>query len=205
MEFLFRRAQPQDAEEASRLVYSVGPEGFDYTFSQGNTTAPEFLRYAFLEGGGFFGYRNHIVVEAAGRLVGTGAFYSGHEYNALSIGISKQIFRFYGFPGFLSVMRRSFQALSLTPPPRKDMEYIADLAVTEDMRSRGIATALLERQKEVARRKGRRVYALDVSVNNPRARKLYERLGFKVTGYNRFRGRGETSSVPDSQRMELYL
>ncbi len=205
MEILFRPAEPKDADEASRLVYSAGIEGFDYTFSQGNIKAPEFLRYAFLEGGGFFGYRNHVVVEVAGRVVGTGAFYSGHEYSDLSIEIGRQILRFYGFPRFLPVFKRSFQTLSLTPPPKKNVEYIADLGVSKDMRSRGVGTALLDRQKEVARGKGRLVYALDVSVNNPRAQKLYERLGFEVTGQNRFRGRRDASAVPDTRRMELCL
>jgi len=205
MQWLFRRAEPKDADVASRLVYSAGVEGLDCAFGQGNITALDFLRYAFLEGGGFFGYRNHVVVVVDGRVVGTGAFYSGHEYNDLSIGIGKQIFRFYGLLRSLPVMRRSFHTLSLTPPPKKNMEYIANLGVSEDMRSRGIGTALLDRHKEVARRKGRHVYALDVSVNNLRAQELYERLGFKVTGYNRFRGRGVSSTVPDTLRMELYL
>jgi len=204
MELLFRRAEPKDADEVPRFVYSAGVESFDYVFSQGNLTALDFLRYAFLEGGGFFGYRNHVVVAVAGRVVGTGAFYSGHEYNDLSKEIGRQIFRFYGLPKFLPVMRRSFQALSLTPPPKKNMEYIANLGVSEEMRSRGIGTALLDRHKEAARGKGRLVYALDVSVNNSRAQALYERFGFKVTGHNRFRG-GDSSGVPDTRRMELYL
>ena len=205
MEWLFRRAEPKDADDVPRLTYSAGIEGFEYAFTQGNITALDFLRYAFLEGGGFFGYRNHVVVVVAGRVAGTGAFYSGHEYNNLSMEIGKQIFRFYGLLKFLPVMRRSFQALSLTPRPKKNMEYVANLGVSDDMRSRGIGTALLDRQKEVARSKGRLVYALDVSVNNPRAQGLYERLGFKVTGQNRFRGRGDSSAVPDTLRMELYL
>ena len=30
MELLFRRAEPKDADEAPRLIYSAGVEGFDY-------------------------------------------------------------------------------------------------------------------------------------------------------------------------------
>jgi len=85
------------------------------------------------------------------------------------------------------------------------MEYAADLGVSQGMRSQGIGAALLDRQKEIARGKGRLVYALDVSVNNSRAQALYERLGFRVTGLNRFRGSGNAPSVPDTRRMELSL
>jgi ribosomal protein S18 acetylase RimI-like enzyme len=205
MELSFRRAEPRDADEASPLVYSAASEGFDYVFSQGDVRALDFIRYAFLEGGGFFGYRNHVVVVVAGRVVCTGAFYGRNEHRDLGIEMGRQMLRFYGWLGFLPVMRRSLQTLSLTPPPAKDMEYVANLGVAEDMRSRGIGTALLDRQKEVARRKGCLALVGDVSVTNSRARELYEQLGWVVTGRNRPRGRRASAAVPDTLRMELRL
>ena len=204
MDILFRKAKPEDAGEAPQLIYSAGVEGFDYVFRHGSTTALDFLSYAFLKGEGLFGFRNHTVVEADGRIAGIGAFYSGHEYNSLSMGTGKLIFKFYGPLKFLPVVRKSFDTLSLMPPPGKNMEYVSNLGVAEGMRSKGIGTALLTHQMEVARSKGRQVYALDVSMNNSRAQQLYERLGLKVTGENRFRG-PKGSGVPDTRRMELYL
>ncbi len=205
MKFDFRPAEPRDVDEAHRLIYSAGPEDFDYVFNQKDKTALDFMRYAFLEGSGFFGYRIHVVVEVDSRVVGIGSFYSGHEYNALSMGTGKQLFRYYGILNCFSIMMRSYYALSLTPPPKKDMEYIANLGVAKDMQSKGIGSALLNHQKEVAKRKNRRVYALDVAMDNPHAQKLYERLGFKITGINHFRGSRKAPHISDTRRMEIIL
>ncbi len=205
MELHFRPAEPRDVDQAPSLIYSAGVEGFDYVFEQDGKTALDFLRYAFLEGSGFFGHKNHVVVIADGRVVGIGAFYSGREYDALGRGTGKQLLRFYGVRNCLPIMKRSFHAQRITPQPGKDMEYVADLGVAEDMRSKGIGAALLTRQMEAAQSKKRRIYALDVSENNPRAQELYESLGFYVTGKNRFRGSRESYHVPDTWRMELPL
>ncbi len=205
IELHFRAAEPKDVEDAHRLIYSAGVEGFDYVFEQKDIKALDFMRYAFLEGSGFFGYRVHVVAELDSRVVGIGSFYSGHEYNAMSMGTGKQLFKFYGIRNLLPVTIRSYYAMSLTPPPKKDMEYVADLGVAEDMRGKGIGSALLNHQKEVARRKNRRVYALDVALDNPRAQKLYERFGFKVTGLNRFRGSRKAPHIADTRRMEILL
>ena len=88
---------------------------------------------------------------------------------------------------------------------RHDMEYISNLGVAPDLRGRGIGGALLNHQKKVAKGKSRRVYALDVSVNNPRAQKLYERLGFKITRENHLNGFMGCTTVPDTRRMEMSL
>jgi len=87
----------------------------------------------------------------------------------------------------------------------KDMEYISNLGVASDLRGRGIGGTLLNHQKELARNNGRGVYALDVSVNNPRAQKLYESLGLKVTRENHLNGFMGCRTVPDTRRMEMNL
>ena len=48
----------------------------------------------------------------------------------------------------------------------------------------------------------RRFYALDVAVNNPRAQKLYDALGFKVANERQF---GKQGSIPNVRRMEIDL
>ena len=205
MELTFRPAQPTDVDDAVPLIYSSGMEAFDYILNQGDKTALDFLRFAFLHGGGHFGYKNHVVVEIQRRLVATGAFDSGPEYKALNIGMGEQILRFYGSLASLPVIKRSLITKKIMPPMSKDMEYISNLGVAPDLRGRGIGSTLLNRQKEAAKAKNRRVYALDVSVNNPRAQKLYERLGFIITRENRLNGFMGCITVPDTRRMEMNL
>jgi len=75
MSLQFRPAEAGDAAQAVPLIYSAGPEGFEYVFTQGRRSALDYLHYAFVDGRGFFGYRNHRVALRAGTVVGIAAFY----------------------------------------------------------------------------------------------------------------------------------
>jgi len=59
------------------------------------------------------------------------------------------------------------------------MVRIEYLAVAPDARGRGIGTRLMAAAAELARREGCCVVLLDVVDTNPRARALYERLGYR--------------------------
>lgn len=73
--------------------------------------------------------------------------------------------------GYLVVRRESV---------RRARAELPTFAVREDQRGRGIGSALLTRGLDHLARIGVRRVTLQVSVRNPRARKLYERFGFKV-------------------------
>jgi hypothetical protein len=63
MRLQFRPATPADAELAAPLIHSSGPAAFDYVFDVvGRAGARDFLRYAFADGPGEFGFRNHTIV-----------------------------------------------------------------------------------------------------------------------------------------------
>ena len=61
-----------------------------------------------------------------------------------------------------------------------DAFYLANLRVDEAQRGRGIGTALMEWAEDKARGLGHRRMALQTLTSNP-ARRLYERLGYRVT------------------------
>ena len=66
-----------------------------------------------------------------------------------------------------------------------DAWHVMNVAVANDSRRRGIATALLERLFEVTSTDARRGYTLEVRVSNTEAIRLYERLGFEARGIRR--------------------
>lgn len=204
MNVQFRPAQASDQEAACPLIYSSAPEIFDYLFAL-KKPALDFLQFGFIEGSGLFGYQNHIVAIIENTVAGIGAFYSGKEYFSLGLGNTKQIFKFFGPIKGMSVFKKCLQVQKLIPPPDKMTEYVADLGVTESFRGQGIGTALLKHQMEIAQSKKRRFYALDVAVNNPRAQKLYEKLGLKVIKERTFSGTSRDKPIPNAKRMILAL
>jgi ribosomal protein S18 acetylase RimI-like enzyme len=70
---------------------------------------------------------------------------------------------------------------SLWLEQRSDSLYIHDLQVAPPQQGKGIGTAVIERVIEQGVSRGLPI-ALSVVPANPRARELYERLGFRVTG-----------------------
>jgi ribosomal protein S18 acetylase RimI-like enzyme len=199
-----RPAEARDTVQAVPLIYSAGTEGFEYVFSQGRRRALDYLGHAFADGAGMFGHRNHRVVECGGEVVGIGAFYSGIEYNSLSQGTLRQILAFYG-PACLPVLWRALQTTRWMPPPGRATLYVANLGVAPSLRGRGIGARLLHEQMGHARRLGKRKFALDVAVTNPRAQRLYERLGLRVMQESALHAARNGIVVPASRRMELAL
>lgn len=68
-----------------------------------------------------------------------------------------------------------------------DRFLIDGLAVDSGWRGHGIGTALIEALAAEARARGYARLRLDVADQNPRARALYERLGFGAVGHQRLR------------------
>jgi ribosomal-protein-alanine N-acetyltransferase len=66
-----------------------------------------------------------------------------------------------------------------------DAWHVMNVAVVDDFRRRGIASALLERLFDVTATDPRRGYTLEVRVSNTGAIALYERLGFEARGIRR--------------------
>ncbi|HMV29052.1 MAG TPA: GNAT family N-acetyltransferase, partial [Anaerolineales bacterium] len=116
------------------------------------------------------------------------------------LAMGRQIVSFYGLAAF-SVIPRGLQVESIIQPPKGDVHYIAHLGVHPSMQGKGIGTQLVEHLMEQGRNAGKTHTALDVSVLNPRAQVLYERLGFKLTGQRE----SKLPGVPSHNRLERAL
>jgi ribosomal-protein-alanine N-acetyltransferase len=66
-----------------------------------------------------------------------------------------------------------------------DAWHVMNVAVIDEFRRRGIASALLERLFDVTATDPRRGYTLEVRISNTGAIKLYEQLGFEARGVRR--------------------
>ena len=203
MTLMFRPAAISDVDAAVPLIYSAGVEAFEYAFTTGKCSAGDFLAFAFKNGGGIFGWSNHTVAVLDQQVVGIVAGYSGREYFRLTFGTTCQIFRRYSLWSHAQVVHHSLQLSALMPRPAWATHYVANFAVSPLHQGLGIGTAMLDDQQKVAVLKGRTSMTLDVSADNPRGQKLYERLGFCVTKENTFSGPANT--IANSRRMERSL
>jgi ribosomal protein S18 acetylase RimI-like enzyme len=202
----FRRAEAADAEPAVPLIYSSGPAAFDYVFSHDRPGAAlAFLRFAFRDGRGEFGYRNHTVAVRDGGVVGVGAAWDGRAGLSFMAGAAAQILRFYGPLRCWGVIVRGLRVEHVIRQPTRAELYVAHLGVREELRGQGVGERLIGELLQGADRSRHRVAALDVAVANPRAEALYARLGFKVEALRPANLRNRYHAVGDHRRMSLPL
>jgi ribosomal protein S18 acetylase RimI-like enzyme len=197
-----RPACPSDAVSAAPLTYASGPAYFDYCF--GRETALAFLEHAFRSNLGIYSHQCHVVVCVDDQVVASGVFYDGREVSRLTLESGLLFLRYFGPLPAMAVTRRTLQIAHLMPSPKAGEEYVGHLGVADEQRGRGLGTLLLSHQLDVARGKQCRTCILDVAEDNPRAQRLYERLGFRVVAQ---RGWGRPGNVvlPGMRRMEYVL
>jgi ribosomal protein S18 acetylase RimI-like enzyme len=198
----FRAAAAADVAAAVPLIYSSGPAAFDYVFETGGTRrAQDFLRFAFLKGGGEFGWRVHRVAEFGGRVTAAGAAFDGGAVLRFTIANALQILQFFGPIRAWGVMVRGLRVEAIIRPPRAEEYYLCHVGVREELRGHGIGTRFMRNLLEGVAAHRHRCAALDVAVTNPRARSLYEKLGFEIEALRTSSLQNRLGRVPDHYRM----
>ena len=140
----FRAASRADVADAVPLIYSSGPAAFDYVFNNGGTRdAQAFLRFAYLHGGGEFGWRAHRIAERGGQVVAVGAAFDGRAVMRFTIAGALQIWGFYGAIRAWGVMVRGLRVEAIIRPPHAQEYYVCHLGVREGMRGHGIGARFI--------------------------------------------------------------
>lgn len=201
----FRRARPEDAPAAAELIYSAGPGALTYVFATKKRAPVDFIRFAFADGAGILGFKNHTVAESDDCVAAVGAFYDSGDFDARSREMVWQVFRFYGVRQSWGVLKRAAHLAAVTPRPKKNGLFIQNIGVAEKMRGRGVGTSFVQEQIEIAGRNRYERCILDVACTNMAARRFYERLGFRVAQRRNWPLPGRPAPVPDHIRMELCL
>lgn len=195
-----RRARVDDKGPIAELIYSSGPEMYDYLFGP---VALDRIYYEFLSGVGFTGYSNVTVAVLDGEVVGTGCFFDRKQYMSFMLGTIKVTFSYFGLSKGLAALWRSFHAARIMPAPKAKEIYLCNFGVVDRLRGRGIGSEIIQHKLVEARKLGYTRFGLDVSSGNPQAEAFYTRLGMKATAEKRFSV--ENSGVKPLRKMEMLL
>lgn len=182
MSVQFRQATAEDAAAAAPLVYSSSPEMFEYVYGQENPSPLAFIEYAYKSRNGFFGYPLQTVGYEQDRneVIFNIAHYGGDQAVRLTLQTAMLAFSFYGIWGGLRILRKTLHLSRMFIIPQHDSELLANAGVAKGFRGRGIFTACFEDIIEQVTAQGKMRIELDVNMNNPGARNLYERLGARI-------------------------
>lgn len=197
---LIRAACAADADRAVPLIYSSGPAAFDYVFADVRGDARGFLRAAFVDGAGEFGWRNHVVGEVDGRVVAIGSGFAAADTRGFTLAAVRQIVRHFGARATGPILRGLRTERLIRPPVRGEF-YIGHVGVVPALRGQGIGAALMAWLRTEAQRRGLPWLVLDVAADNPRAEALYARLGFQRRGTRAAHLRNAFGAVPTQHRM----
>lgn len=187
VELEFRPCAAADVAVAVPLIHDSGPVAFRHIFSQSDREESlRFLAQAFQEGSGQFGYRNHLLAERDGQPVAVVAVWDARANLHFTVRATRQIFGFYGVRG-IAVAWRGLRFERIVRPAVPGVAYIAHVTVVPECRGEGIGRALLGHLLARSREDGYARAALDVADSNPRARALYEGMGFRLVATRRAR------------------
>jgi ribosomal protein S18 acetylase RimI-like enzyme len=159
------------------LMHESSRAMIDATFGAAAVTV---LRCDFVRGKGIFGYRQQLVgVCVDGSVAATVTAYRGRRYRRLS---GYTLLCAASRSGPVSAIRRMAAVSALFTPPSPDGLFLANLCVDGRYRGRGYGSALIGAACGQARTWRLDRVELDVSFGNAEAQRLYQRLGFTVTG-----------------------
>jgi len=178
-----RPARPDDDRVSDLLYVSAAPYYNAYAGS-----AQRALRVL----GAVYPRRAHTasyeichVAELRGKVVGAMAAFpapNGERLARRFLGLTLPRLPVWRWP---IVLRHLQASAEVTPSPPPDALYVDALAVAEEARRQGVATALLATADELARDAGVAGVALDTGLENTAAQALYDTIGFERRGERR--------------------
>jgi ribosomal protein S18 acetylase RimI-like enzyme len=165
-----RPAVQGDAANAVPLILqAIGSIAFVLTGTTDTEKAAAILTNFFRQEQNRVSYQNALVLEEDGELVGLVMFYDGANARALDAPLERVAARKSGRIGY-----------HIPTEPETSEFYLDTLSVSPGHQGRGYGSRLIEAACDRARALGRHRIALLVESDSSGARRLYERLGFRV-------------------------
>ncbi len=164
-----RTANKTDAPEAARLIHlAIKDIAEKLTGEKEESKIQHELTELFTQEQNRFSYQNASVMIAGGKLAGMFIAYSGDEAEMLDQLILDRV-----------IKKTGETDISFDQEADKSDYYLDTLSVHPDFQRRGIGSLLLQYFEKVANQKGFTTVSLNVAQDNPKAKELYVKLGYK--------------------------
>jgi ribosomal protein S18 acetylase RimI-like enzyme len=176
-----RKPYDDDASDCARLLYISAPDVFSYSLTENQSKLHELLRLFVTIPGNMHSRENIIVEEEDGRIRGMILAYPARDMKRLARNTAKCFREMIRIAGFRDVLRMILRLPinRYLPVTEDDGLFVANLAVFEEYRGKGVAVRLLQRAQATAAGKGLRKLTLVVETDNSRAKRVYEKFGFR--------------------------
>ncbi|MBZ4035555.1 GNAT family N-acetyltransferase [Flavobacterium sp. 17A] len=166
-----RKAEKKDAEKIAPILL-LAMEDIIYKFiaKEDYASAKDFLQHFIERENNQYSYQNCFVAEENNEIIGAVNIYKGGDIEELRNPIIEYVRKHYN-PEF----DPEFET-------REGEYYIDSLGVNPKYQGKGIGSQLLQFLIDKYVHKNKEVLGLLVEEDNPSAKKLYLKLGFKVVG-----------------------
>jgi ribosomal protein S18 acetylase RimI-like enzyme len=187
-----RPANLEDARFAFRLMYLSMGELADYLFGKVHLSVDEILAGLFSLKGNRFSWDIADVAKWNDEPVGIMLSFPGWEITRRNVTTGVGLFQLCGL---MDLLRLSVRATSIASGVEtyRDEYYLSNLAVFPDLQRRGLGTSLLTHAEGKAHKAGLKKCSLIVDTENPAARRLYERCGYRVVFTKTYPGPAENA------------
>ncbi|MFT4832384.1 MAG: ribosomal protein S18 acetylase RimI-like enzyme [Psychroserpens sp.] len=168
---MIRKATSRDAQSIASLLMLV-LENMVYKFigETDYTKAKEFLIYFLSRENNQYSYQNCYVAEIGNEIIGVVNLYNGAELHELRQPVLEHIHHYYSTD------------LHIEDETQAGEYYIDTIAVRSSEQGKGIGSKILLYLIDKYVVKKKQTLGLLVDVNNPRAKKLYVKMGFECVG-----------------------
>ena len=184
-----------DLEMVSELIYETDKNLFGTFLDKNPTSAIKKLKNLIMAGKNSYGHEHiYIAQDNDDRIMGILVAFRGEEVTFLEeVKIFSETMNFFDFLK-LTLVKPIYDKITASSIENDDF-YIGNLVVANGLRGKGIGTELLKSSFKLGSDKNCKRVLLDVIFENDNARKLYERIGFKVCGEKHFKWLGKSEGT----------
>lgn len=174
-----RAAQPSDATFAASMIYLSMEHLANHLFQQNKDVIEAAIAQLFARDAGRFGYRIAFTAEFEGQRVGSLIASRGDRIDRLNLETVAHLIAVLGPAEAIRFMYRGVR-LPGGREAYKDEFYVSNLGILPSMQGRSFGSQMLAYAEKLARDENLKKCSLIAGGYNPNARRLYERLGYRV-------------------------